>query len=381
MSRNILSIDVGTSTVKAMVFADDGEPCAESRQATPLMAVAAGRAEADMDAIWQAVQEVVRNLPAAYRAEVAGVSLSGISCGAWLVDGTLRPVRSAILWNDGRAAGLIADWQADGRLEEIFRISGNVMFPGYTVPLLRWMKDNEPDQLRRAAHVLCCKDWVRLCMTGRVATDPSDASYMPWDLARRAFSPRLLELCGVADLVHLFPPAIESEALAGLLLPAAAEALGVSAGIAVATGLVDVAASSLGAGVVEPGQACTILGTSCLNSIVTDRCPLDGPAVGIASATVQGRWLRSQVNTAGTMNLDWLIREFWRDTPAAEVHAAVERAAASVPVGARGVLFHPYLNTAGVLSPFVHPHARAQLFGLSVEHGRDEVARAVLEGV
>ena len=82
----------------------------------------------------------------AHSASIAAIGVSGTACGAWLVrDG--EPVRPAILWNDGRAASIVADWEANGTLDEIFAISGNIPFPGYTLPVLNWLASNEPRNL------------------------------------------------------------------------------------------------------------------------------------------------------------------------------------------------------------------------------------------
>lgn len=380
MNSLLLGIDIGTTVVKAATFELDGRVRRTVRRDSPVEIPRLGWSEADMERLWDLVQMVVAETVAGDGDAVAAISLSAVACGAWLVDARGDAVRRAILWNDGRAADLIAAWQESGVLGEVFRRSGNALYPGYTVPVIRWLHTHERDTLDRASWVLCCKDWIRLRLTGEVATDESDASYMPWDIARRAYDEEIWRLCGIEAYGDRFPPVRASTAIAAGLRPGAARALGLRPDTPVVVGMADVTATTLGAGVTAPGQACTLLGTSCLNSLVLDRPEIAPRGIGITACTVGGRWLRSLVNTAGTLNLDWFIDQVWsgpRDSALVEVEAE----AARVPIGAEGVLYHPYLNTTGVVSPFVHPHARAQFFGLSVEHTRAHLARAIYEGV
>jgi sugar (pentulose or hexulose) kinase len=302
------------------------------------------------------------------------------------VDREGHPVRNAILWNDGRAADIIGQWQQDGTMDEVFRISGNIMFPGYTVAVLRWLKENDPDSLDRARWTLFCKDWIRFRLTGDIASEHSDVAYMPYDIRERDYSDQLLRACGIESTRRLFPDVIESADIAGHLLPDVAAEVGLPAGIPVVAGLVDVAASTLGAGAYRPGQACTIVGTSFLNNFITSEPSFEPFGVGVQTRAGGEGWVRSMINTSGTLNLEWFINHFCAaEKQASEaggesVYDWAEREAASIPIGSGGIIYHPYLNTTGVLSPFLHPAARAQFFGVSAEHTRAHFLRAIYEG-
>jgi sugar (pentulose or hexulose) kinase len=379
MNDLILAIDVGTTVAKAVVFDAGGAILGLARQPTPLSSPRPGWNEMDMDRLWDVVCAVSRAAVADVRGGVGAISLSGISCGAWLIDADGRPLRPAILWNDGRCAETNAAWQRSGRLSEIFALSGSVLYPGFTLPLLAWLDREEGEMLAAARTVLCCKDWLRFRMTGIIGTDETDASYMPCDVAGRRHSAELMRLCGVERRIGLLPPIARSDTIAGTLTREAAAAMGLAAGLPVAYGMTDLTAATVGAGAVMPGQASTTLGTSCLNSAVMalpDFAPSD---VGITGCTILERWLRTFVNNAGTMNVDWTLRAFFGDD--ATDFTRLEREAASAPLGANGVVFHPYLSPTGVVSPFVHPHASGQFFGLREHHRRADLMRAVLEGV
>ncbi len=386
----LLGIDIGTSVVKSVLFNTRGEEIAVSRRTPEIIREQTGWSEVSMEVLWGDVQATLRDVAADARAqagEIAGIGLTGTCCSSWLLDGEGQPVRNAILWNDGRAADIIGQWQQDGTMDDVFRISGNVMFPGYTVAVLRWLQDNEPGSIERARWTVFCKDWIRYRLTGRIASEHSDVAYMPYDIRESDYSDQLLRACGIESTRRLFPEVLESSDIAGYLLPDVADAIGLPPGIPVVAGLVDVAASTLGAGAYRPGQACTIVGTSFLNNFITPEPSFEPFGVGVQTRAGGAGWVRSMINTSGTLNLEWFIEQFCATEKQAEEAAGrsiydwAEREAASIPIGSGGIIYHPYLNTTGVLSPFLNPAARAQFFGISAEHTRAHMLRAVYEGV
>ena len=218
----------------------------------------------------------------------------------------------------------------------------------------------------------------RFRLTGETATDGSDASHAPGDARQRTFSPCLMEEWGLGELNALLPPVLPSDAVAGRVTAAAARASGMPAGTPVVAGLADVSAALVGGGVVAPGQAGTIFGSSCLNSVVTERPVWDPAGVGLSFLIPPDRWTRTMPNQTGTLALDWFKREFAAGGVAAE---ELDAAVVEVPRGARGVLFHPYLNDTGVLAPAYEPRARGRLSGLGLEHTHRDILRAIHEGL
>jgi len=385
----LLGIDLGTSALKCVAFNAQGDEIAISRRTPEIMRPKPSWSELSMDQLWDTVRSCVREIssnPVVSSGKIAGIGITGTCCGSWLLDADGNPVRNAILWNDGRAADIIGRWQQDQILDKIFSLSGNVIFPGYTVPVLRWLLEYEPHTLERATYNVYCKDWLRFKLTGNLALDRSDIGYMPSDIQRGEISDELLGVCGIESTKRLFPGFIESDAIAGYVLRDVAQALGIPAGIPVVGGLVDVAATTLGTGAYLPGQACSIIGTSFLNNIVADRPSFEPFGTGVQTQSVNHVWIRSMVNTSGTINVQWFLDQFYKDeltvdhNPFLTIYDWAEFTASQVPIGSRGIVYHPYLNTTGVISPFVNPTARAQFFGLSIEHTRADMLRAVYEG-
>ncbi len=379
--RLLMGIDIGTSVVKCVIFDPEGRELACARAKTNVIREEAAYSEIDMESLWELTKDCIREAITGLtrRGEmISAIGISGTASGLWALDEKYRPVSRAILWNDGRAAAIIASWEKAGTLRQIFEIGGNTVFPGYPVALARWSKENSPENWNRVRHVIFNKDWIRWKLTGELATDPSDVGYLPGNIRERSYSNELFNLCGVPELRDKLPEIRDSGSVAGFVTSEIARELGLGKNVPVVAGLVDVAASTLGAGAYFPGTACSVIGTSCINSVISSEPIFEPQGVGISCATVGNTWIRSLVNTAGTVNLDWILNTL---NLAENDFATLEAMAQSIPLGSGGILYLPYLNTTGVVSPVVNPYARGIFSGLSVNHGRREMARAVYEGL
>lgn len=389
MSRYILGIDAGTSVIKAALFDRDFRESHAVRRRTTVSMPHPGWTECSMDEIWAMTAEALRAITAQVPPhDIAAVALTGNMVGAWLLDADGRPARAAILWSDGRAQEQIDRFTAQrpNFMTVIFRSSGSVMQQGCTLPVLRWLIEHEPDVIARTRHVISCKGWLIYNLTGAIQLDATEVPGMPGDIRRQSYSDALFDWLQVSELRDLFPPIVPSEQIVGAVTARAAQLTGLMPGTPVVAGAGDVPASALGVGAAEPGDACCLLGTNILSCLVT-AAPLFEPAdLGLSFYLPPDRWLRAMVTVAGTTNLDWAIQVFFSAEAAAApepaaLFAALEQLAASSPLGARGVLYLPYLSAAGIIAPVVQPHARAQFAGMTQEHTRADLLRAVYEGV
>ena len=380
LSEVVVGVDVGTTLIKAAGFDRAGKVLALVQAATVCETPRPGWVEVEMEGLWRQVAGALRELAGRLGGghPVRAIGISAFMGGAWLVDRDGRPVRNAIAWHDARAVTVLDELRAAGLLERSFGLSCNALTPGFSLVLLRWLRDHEPAVLERAHTLLFAKDWIRFRLTGEAATDGSDASHAPGDALQRTFSPRLMAEWGLEELHALLPPVLPSGAVAGRVTEAAARDSGMPAGTPVVTGLADVSAALVGGGVLGPGQAGTIFGSSCLNSVVTERPVWEPAGVGLSFLIPPDRWTRTMPNQTGTLALDWFRRNFDADGLDA---AALDAAVAEVPRGARGVLFHPYLNGTGVLAPVYEPRARGRLSGLGLEHTCCDILRAIQEGL
>jgi sugar (pentulose or hexulose) kinase len=386
----LLGLDAGTSVVKAALFDRAGRELAVARRPTPVFTPRPGWSETSMLATWEMAAAAMRELWAAGvdPQRVAAVGLTGNMVGAWLIDAAGQPVRNAILWNDGRAQALIDRLGAahPGFMSTIVRASGSVMQQGCTLPVLAWLAEHEPQSLAQAAAVLCCKDWLCHQLTGSLQVDPTEASVMPGDAQGRGYSEQMIDLFGLRPWRHLFPPVRPSQAVAGCVQTAAAQATGLPEGLPVIVGAGDVPASAIGLGAVEPGVACTLLGTNILNCLVTAEPEYAPQDVGVMFCLPERRWLRAMINVSGTTSLDWFIAQFCAEerqaaTSPTDLFAQLEALAQASAPGANGVLYLPYLSLQGITAPFWEPAARAEFFGMSDRTTRADLLRALYEGI
>jgi xylulokinase len=312
---------------------------------------------------------------AAGASDVSAVGLTGQMHGAVLLDAVGEVLRPAILWNDQRTAEECDLIRERVGAEQLVAITGNDALTGFTAPKLLWVQRHEPDVWRRAAHVLLPKDYVRQRLTGDFAMDKADGSGTQlFDLAQRDWSPLVLAALDIDP--DLMPPTFEGPEVTGEISRAAAEASGLRPGTPVVAGGGDQSANAVGLGAVGPGVVALSLGTSGVVFAATDR-PLHDPLgrVHAFCHAVPGRWHMMSVMLSASGSLRW-----YRDALAAGVpFSELTDAAAQVAAGSAGLFFLPYLT--GERSPHPDPRARGAFVGLTVEHERRHMTRAVLEGV
>ncbi len=356
-----------------MLLTEQGTVCASASAPLEVSRPAPGLSEQSPEDWWQATVRAVSALPAAARTGVRAVGLSGQMHGATLLDAHDRPLRPAILWNDGRSAEECLELE---RREPSSRaITGNIMMPGFTAPKLLWVARHEPDIFRRTACVLLPKDYVRLRLTGEKVGDMSDASGTGWlDVGRREWSDAMLAATDL-NRAHM-PQLVEGSSPSGALTAEAAAALGIARRVVVAGGGGDNAASAVGLGVVRPGQAFLSLGTSGVLFVVTDRFrPNPERAAHAFCHCLPGRWHQMSVMLSAASTLDWVAQIVGGSATLPQLVAAAEAHGLS----RHSVLFLPYLT--GERTPHNDPGARGVFFGLRPDTTAAELTGAVLEGV
>jgi xylulokinase len=373
-----LGLDVSTTATKAVLLDGQGEIRAVGMSEYGYETPRPLWTEQDPALWWDATQVAIRQ--ALEKAEVAGdaveaVGLTGQMHGLVALDARDEVLRPAILWNDQRT-GAECDLIRElvGR-ERLIAITGNDALPGFTAPKLLWVREHEPDVWSRVAHVLLPKDLVRLRLTGDHAVDRADgAGTILFELAARDWSPEILDALRI-DRAWL-PQTFEGPEVTGVLTDDAAAATGLRARTPVVAGGGDQAAAAVGVGSVRAGVSSLSLGTSGVVFTTTE-----GPTVeqeGRLHAfchSVPERWHLMGVMLSAAGSLRW-----YRDAlaPGVGFDELVDEAS-DAPAGSDGVLFLPYLT--GERTPYPDPLARGAFVGLTVNHTRAHLTRAVLEGV
>ena len=375
----LVGIDAGLTNTKVAAFGPDGERLALASRETPGVDAGPGRDEQDHDALWETVTDAVSAVTGSDAVDperVVGVGVAGHGHGLYALDAAGAPL-VGIKSTDSRAVDRLDGWRDDGTLDAAEERLGWKPFGADPLCLLAWLRDERPDAYDRLDTLLFCKDVVTHRLTGRQGTDAMEASvfYGPGgDYDRGAF-----EAFGVGGAFDALPRVVDSTAACGEVTHEAARETGLPAGTPVAAGLHDVGACAFGAGVTRPGQGAVILGTWGQSVAVVDD-PDDGSA-GLPRCFLDG-WLRYRGTRSGAACVDWFVEEFggdWRreaEERDVDPFVVFNEAVAEVPAGAEGALFHPYLSGSTD-----DPDARGGFYGLTLDHSRAELLRAVYEGV
>lgn len=364
-----IGLDLGTSGLKGILIDADQTVFAEATAPLTVQRPHNGWSE-QSPADWIAAAEIVMDkLSAQGLGSVRGIGLSGHMHGATLLDAADEVIRPCILWNDTRSAEEAAELDDD----PIFRrVTGNIVFPGFTAPKLLWVRKHEPRNWDRVAKVLLPKDYLRLWLSGEHAAEMSDAAGTSWlDTGARDWSDELLATTGLTR-DHM-PRLVEGSAVSGTLRTALSTRWGLPAGVVIAGGGGDNAASGVGVGVVRAGEAFVSLGTSgVLFAANAGYQPSPETAVHTFCHALPNTWHQMGVILAATDALNWYAG-LVGDT-------AAKLTAGMGPLQAPGKpLFLPYLG--GERTPLNDAAIRGAFLGL--EHATDRAAgtRAVLEGV
>ncbi|MEG3172948.1 xylulokinase [Sphingomonas sp. ZB1N12] len=366
-----LGIDIGTSGVKAVVLDEHGSVVGQGTAALTVQRPHPLWSEQDPDAWWKATIAAVQAIDPSVRRSVRGVGLAGQMHGATLLDADDKPLRPAILWNDGRC---FAECEALERaVPDLRKISGNIAMPGFTAPKLLWVREHEPEVFAKIATVLLPKDYVRLLMTGDKASDLSDSAGTLWlDVGGRCWSDEILAACGLTQAQ--MPALFEGSAITGTLTAEVAELWGMPR-VPVAAGGSDNAAGAVGVGVVKDGDALLSLGTSGVIFVATnDFRPNPARAVHAFCHALPGMWHQMSVHLSAASCIDWVARI----TGAAGAADLFARAEAAGPASGPEI-FLPYLS--GERTPHNDAEVRGAFLRLDNDTDAGRLSQAVLEGV
>ncbi|HVO41233.1 MAG TPA: xylulokinase [Aggregatilineales bacterium] len=375
----LLGIDLGTSSVKAVIIDERTHIRGIGQREYPLLVPRPGYAEQNAEDWWQAVVVAVRGAVAqADTRQIDAIGFSGHMHSGVLLDSAHKPVGPAIIWADQRTSGLIDEVVSRAGWERFASIAGTLPAAGFMAPNLYWLQRNDPQQLDRARSVLLPKDYLRFRMTGEIATEPSDASATAlFDIQQRRWSSVIIEALGLPP--GLWPEVIESSAVAGTLTRTAADELGLPAGISAVAGSADQPAQAMGNGLIDPGLGSVTIGTGgqlfapLLKPRIDERLRLHTFCHAAAD-----RWYLLGAMLSAGLSLRWLrdVQGMAQDPDAYEKLASL---ANEVPPGAGGLFFLPYL--VGERAPIMDPLARGGFIGLTLQHGLGHLTRAIMEGV
>jgi xylulokinase len=358
-----------------------------SEEHEPFVSPRPGWAEQDPRDWWRACGLAVRKAlhSSSLRAEeIACVGFSGQMHGAVLLDSGDDVVREAIIWCDQRSEAQTHELEKSFGRDALIQLTCNPPLTNFTLTKLLWVRETEPRNWARVAHVMLPKDYVRFRLTGERAIDMADASgTLLLDVANRRWSTEVLSKSGID--AGLLPTLHESPDVCGKVSAAGAEATGLRVGIPVVAGAGDQAAGAVGMGIARAGAVSATIGTSGVVFAATDRPALDPQGrLHTFCHAIPGRWHVMGVTQAAGLSLRWFRDRFGvvsgvPGNAGRDPYDILAEEASSAPAGSEGAFWVPYLM--GERTPHLDPNARAALLGLTASHTRGHIIRAVMEGV
>lgn len=381
----VIGVDVGSQGTCAQAIDPDGELVATAYVPHTLSHPQPGWAEQDarewLGAVAQALAEVRRAVDgAAVRAVSFGSQLDGLVAA----DAAGQPLGPALIWMDRRAGAQCERAAEKIDPDRLRELSGCNLDPGHVAAKIAWLGEHRADQHAGARWFLLPGSFVAWHASGELAVDPSNASSsMLLDVGTGDWSPEACEAFDIdsASLARVHP----AHTALGPVSPWLRDAAGLDPSTRVVLGCGDEMAATLGAGVVEPGVVCDVMGTAEPVCAV-----VPGPVFDPTGLTelhphaVPGGWLLENPGWLSGGAYRWFRDELGSVEAAraaatgADVYELLNALADDAPAGADGVLWVPAL--AGATAPEWNAAARAGWFGLTAAHGRAHLARALLEG-
>lgn len=387
MEKYFIGTDIGTTYAKVILFNSKGQEADIEKGSIGHYSDKPGYMEMDMLEVYEEVCLLVKRLMEKNNLEpeqVLGLGVGGQSEGLWPVGFDGNPCGRAMIWCDTRAAEYAGRICAEPeKLAKIIEISGGPVTAASGSMIGRWMMDHEPERFENMQWFGTCFDWLKFKMTGEITMSSSYTADL-LDIHKMEYSDELFRLYGVEALKAKMAPVRKMSENYAALNAESAEKMGLLAGIPVVGGPFDMLACALGVGAVDPGIVAVVLGTS--NIVVYPQSQSKGlKPEGMAMErphACDGRWTQMTGTMTCTPNFDWAISRFGKACGVEKgEYVKAEKVMEEIPIGCNGLIYHPYLSSAGERAPMVNSMARAQFTGLTLDHTDAHMLRAVYEGV
>ena len=368
-----LGIDVGTTGIKALAVDASGKVLKSLSHPLSLLTPHPAWAEQEPEGWWQGVLSLLHAVPKDMK--VVRIGLSGQMHTLVPLDKDGHVLRNAILWCDQRTAVECDEaTKALGGEENVIALTGNPIYPGFTLPKMLWLRKHEPENYQKIAVCLIAKDYIAYKLTGELGCDPSDASGSAmYDVVARKWNGSLLRTLGIEE--RLLPRIQNSHQVRGRLRPELAHQLRWSE-VEVVAGGADNAVSALGIGVCEPGDCMVSIGTSgTVVGVTQHTTPDKSGKLHFFNHVLPNLSYYMGVMLSAAASLNWFKEKMGADLS----WDAIEKGVGNIPIGADGMLWLPYLQ--GERTPHRNPNARGVLYGMSAMSSEMHVFRAVMEGI
>ena len=381
-----LTIDAGTSVIKTVIFNTNFKQMLTHSIKNPVITDNNGKSELDMNLFWKLTAHCIRSSIKKSKINpnlIIGVGITGNMVGFWGIDNRFKPVRNAILWNDTRSSILFKNKKI---FNMIYKLTGSITQYGCTIPILKWISIKEKHNLIKIKYILNCKDWIRYNLTGEVYNDETEASVYPGDIKNKKLSLKIFDIFNLNhNYRNLFPRIKKSNEIGGYITLKASKLTSLVANTPVIIGCGDVIASCLGSSGINKNQKISIIGTTCHNIIVKNNSNIPNENSGLFFSSLQNTWLETSINVAGTTNIDWVINNFYGKyknySSKLKIIKNFEKNYIKKNYPESSLIFLPYLNYGGSISPFVNLNSKCEIFGLLPHHNSFDILSSCYEGI
>ncbi len=365
-----IGIDLGTSSVKMILCDIKGTVIKSVTKEYPIYFPSKGYSEQNPEDWYEKTIEGLKELTEGCGDKIKALSVAGQMHGLVMLDKDDKVIYNAILWNDSRSVEECDYLNNTIGTESLTEMTANIAFPGFTAPKILWMKNNKKEVFDRCCKIMLPKDYIVYRLTGVFCTEPSDASgLLLFDVKNKCYSKGMLDICGISE--DMLPVVYESYASAGVVKKEICDLLGWSS-VTVAPGAGDNAGAAVGMGVVGKDMCSVSLGTSGTVFITSDHFSVDNKNALHSFAHADSNFhLMGCILSAASCN-KWFLEDVLKSRDYTEV----EKAECN---GENPVTFLPYLM--GERSPHNDPYARGAFVGMSMDTKREDMLKAVMEGV
>lgn len=384
--KYLVGIDNGGTFSKAAIFDEDGKQISVASVPTVTLTPKSGYTERDMNELWevnaQAVREAIQKSGIDPK-NIAGVSFSGHGKGLYMVGYDGKPSYNGIISTDARAWEYVEKWAQDGTKEKVYDKTFQDILACQPVSILAWLRDNDPEVLKRTQYIFAVKDYIRFMLTGEAYaeyTDFSGANFV--NLTTKAYDRELMELFGLGEVYDKLPPLKYSSDICGYVTKEAAEKTMLPEGIPVAAGMFDVNACGIASGLSDENEMCMIAGTWSINEFIR-KTPVTNGTVALNSMfCIPGYFLVEESSPTSAGNMEWFIRNLMSYEKAeakaagGSVYDITNKWVEEIEPQDSDIIFLPFLNGSNE-----DALAKGTFVGLTAFHNKHHMLRAVYEGI
>ncbi|HEC8326834.1 TPA: carbohydrate kinase [Providencia rettgeri] len=378
MSTFFMGVDLGGTVIKAGIYTPEGQEITVAEHPFPTESPEAGFSERNMNELWQASCHVIRDAIKNSRlnaSQISGVSFSSHGKGLYLLDKQGKPVRKGIVSSDSRAQAIVDKWHQNGTADNAYPLSLQQLWASHPVALLRWLKENEPDNYCDTGHILMVHDYIRYRLTEQIACEETNISGSQlFNQIQSGYDPKLCQLFGIDEVNDKLAPVINSAELAGTVTRQAAEESGLMEGTPVFGGFFDVVGAALASGVSQKDKLSAVAGTWTISTRVFDEIvPSDYPYVW-SKYCIPGTYFVHEGSPTSASNLAWFTRNFFNQR--LQDYDVLNHCVAEGATRKNDILFFPWLYGSNY-----HSNLHGGLLGLSSHHTDADIVYAIYQGI